>query len=141
MTLSVMLLTSSRSSTHVGRSTSNTPSNPMNASGKTIPRLSLSRCRKGCDAIAAIRLHSLLGFELAGQFVHIRNNFGDGGIKLFGDFLADVAEFVESAGQWLALENGNAVGDGDLANAGGEIAAALGDDLGSVHGGGVVLES
>src|ERR1700722_11155431 len=99
MTLSVMLLTSSNSRHHVGSGTSNTPSNPMNASGKIIPLLSLSRIRKGLDAIADIRLHSLLRFELSGQLVHIRNNFCHGGVKLFGYFLSDVTQLVQGAGQ------------------------------------------
>src|SRR5271170_2038542 len=121
-----MLLTSSRSKHHVGSGTSTTPSNPINPSGKTIPRFSLSLRKKGLDAIADIRLHSLLGFELSGQLVHVRNNFCDGGIKLFGNFLSDVAQLVERAGQRLAFENRNPVGNGDLANSGGQIAAPLG---------------
>jgi adenylate cyclase len=42
-------------------------------------------------------------FHLPGQLVHIRQNLRDGGVKLFWDFVAYVAQLVECAGERFAF--------------------------------------
>src|SRR5438045_450827 len=65
------------------------------------------------SSVPVLSLHGLF-LHLPAQLVDISQDLRDGGIELLGNFLADFNHFVERPRQRLALENRDAVLDGDL---------------------------